>query len=309
MIAGRRVAVTGADGALGAELGRQVGALGSAAVRLFAGDVRHPQAVDEFFENARPDVVLHASTLTYRRLTERRPSEAVKTNVQGTDHVLRASAKVGAERFVLVSSDLAADPGASMAGASLRVAELIVERAAARARRKQGGSAPVFAVVRVGQVADAGPEGSLLSVLEAQVSAGGPVTLSSPDAVRSLVTLRQAASRVLGAVDIAVSGGIYEVDMGEPVRVADLVARIARERGLPEVRLRFTDPRDAYPSRGVTGAKQSTATGTSHVLSVAGSQDTAKLADLPERLQTVYAAARKNRDPKVRQQLTKLARG
>jgi FlaA1/EpsC-like NDP-sugar epimerase len=300
--------VTGADSALGAELGRQVGALGSAAVRLFAGDVRNPQAVDEFFGDARPDVVLHAATLTHRRLTERRPSEAVKTNVQGTDHVLRASVKAGAERFVLVSSDLAGDPAASMAGASMRVAELVVERAAARARKKQGPSAPVFAAVRVGQVADAGPEGPLLSMLAAQVAAGGPVTLSSPGAVRSLVTLRQAASRVLDAVEVAVSGGIYEVDMGEPVRVVELVARIARERGLPEVPVRFTDPRNAYPSRGVTVAKQRAATGTSHVLSVAGCQDTSKLADLPERLQKVYAAARKNRDPKVRHQLTSLAR-
>jgi FlaA1/EpsC-like NDP-sugar epimerase len=271
--------------------------------------------VDDFFGDARPDVVLHAATLTYRRLAERRPSEAVKTNVQGTDHVLRAAVKAGAERFVLVSSDLAAEPGASMAGASLRVAELVVERAAARARaRVQGrekqaaGAGTVFAVVRVGQVADAGPEGSLLAALTAQVSAGGPVTLTSPDAVRSLVTLRQAAARVLDAVEIAVSGRIYEVDMGEPVRLVDLVTRIARERGLPEVPVRFTDPRMVCPSGGVTVAKQRAATGTSHVLSVAGCQDTSKLVDLPERLQKVYAAARKNRDPKVRQQLTSLAR-
>ena len=308
MITGRRVVLTGAASALGSELGRQVGALGSAALRLFDGDVRNPQAVDEFFGDARPEVVLHAATLTHRRLTERRPSEAVKTNVQGTDHVLRASAKAGAERFVLVSSDLAAEPAASMAGASMRVAELVVERAAARAGRRPGASAPVFAAVRVGQVADAGPEGPLPVMLAAQVSAGGPVTLSGPDAVRSLVTLRQAASRVLAAAEIAVNGGIYEVDMGEPVRVVELLARIARERGLPEVPVRFTDPRGAHPSGGVIVAKQRAETGTSHVLSVAGCQDTSKLADLPERLQKVYSSAKKNRDPKVRDQLTNLAR-
>lgn len=307
MIAGLRVAVTGTGGSLGAELAEQVGAARPAALHRFGGDVRDPQAVDEFFDTARPDLVLHAATLLQRRLAERRPSEAVKTNIQGTERVVRAAVKAGARRFLLVSSDLAASPE-TMVGASLRVAELVVRRAAARARRKAGDAAPVFAAVRVGRTADEGPEGSLPALLAAQVRAGGPVTLSSRDAVCSLLTTREAAERVLTAARLAVSGGIYEVDLGEPVRIVDLVTRIAADQGLTKVPIRFTDPR-GYPSGGVTVAKQSRPTADSHVMSMAVDGDTSQLADLPERLEKIYASARKNRDPKVRQQLVKLARG
>jgi FlaA1/EpsC-like NDP-sugar epimerase len=308
VIAGLRVAVTGTGGdGLGAELAAQIEARRPASLHRFDGDVRDPQAVDEFFDTARPELVLHAATLLHRRLTERRPSEAVKTNIQGTDHLVRAALKVGAGRFVLVSSDLAARPE-SMAGASLRVAELVIERAAARARRTAGDGAPVLAAVRVGPAVDEGPEGSLADLLTAQLRAGGPVTLSSPDAVRSLVTTREVAERVLAAAALAVSGGIYEVDMGEPVRVVDLVARIAADQGLAKAPIRFTDPR-GYPSGGVTAAQQSGRDPISHVLSISEGRDTSQLADLPERLEKIYASARKNRDPKVRQQLAKLARG
>jgi FlaA1/EpsC-like NDP-sugar epimerase len=312
VIAGSRVLVTGAEGAPGGslvgELYRQIDALAPAALLLFRGDVRNPQAVDEYFADARPDIVVHAATLTHRRLTERRPSEAVKTNVQGTEHVLHAAVKSGAQRFVLASSPLAADRGASMAGASLRVAELIVERAAARARKKQGEGAPILAAVRVGQAIDAGLEGSVPDLLAVQIAAGGPVTLSSPDAVVAPLTLRKTVKRTLRAAEHAVSGRIYEVDMGTPVRVVDLVARVARERGLPEVPIRFTDARRGYPPGGVTGRGQGTARVASHVYAVPGCADPSGLADLPERLQKLYAAARKNRDPRVRQQLARLAR-
>lgn len=309
MITGRRVVLTGTGGVLGRELGRQLRALRPESLALLDVDVRDPQAVDGFFGAARPDVVVHVAAFTFRRLAERRPSEAVKTNVQGTDHVVRAAAKYEAGRVVLVSSDQAGDPSSSMLGASMRVAELVVAHAAAQAAERPAGAAPVFAAVRVGEVVDGGPEGPLPEVLAAQLTAGGPVTLSGPDAVRSLVTAEQAAARVLDTVALAESGIVYEVDMGEPVRVVDLVRRIARERGLPEARIRFTHPGRGYPSGGVTRPEQRGETGISHVFSIQARRNPAELAELPERLHKLYAAAKKNRDPKVRQLLSGLSRG
>ena len=213
----------------------------------------------------------------------------------------------GARRFVLVSSPLAADRGTSMAGASLRVAELIVERAAARVHKEQGERAPVLAAVRVGQAVDAGLEGSLPDLLAVQIAAGGPVTLSNPEAVVTPLTLRKAVKRTLRAAEHAVSGRIYEVDMGtrsgswiwSPRRPG------ARAGGGP-------DPlhgRATWISLGRSNrARTRNCEGGFARLRGTGVLGPVRARRPARTSAELYAAARKNRDPRVRQQLARLAR-
>lgn len=308
IVTGKRVLVTGAAGALGAELSRHLHAFSPGELFLLDGDASAMRRLcpdlyatplttdlsdrdqtDRTFRDLRPEVVFHAAGLRQASVLERRPSLGVKANVLSTDNLVRAAARHGTERFVRISTD--ADP-ASTLGASQRAAEAVIRAAAARSAKKRTNT--VFTAVRVGDVLDA--HGSLLTVLADQIRAGGPVTITHPDATRSFTTVEEAVALALEAARTATGGEVFTLDVGEPTRIADVVARFTRQYGLPEVPIRCVGSRPQSNPRRAEHAEPTDPT------------QPADYADLPDRLDKLYKAAEKNRDPKVRQMLAKLAK-
>ncbi len=245
VIAGRRVLVTGAGGSIGSALCRQVscfeperlimldhdesnlhrvqleltgaGLLDSEDIVI--ADIRDRARMRQIFQQVQPDVVFHAAAHKHLPLLERYPCEAVKSNVLGTANLIDAAVEAGVERFILISTDKAADP-TSVLGASKRMAELLVAD-----RMGRVGSDTRMAAVRFGNVL--GSRGSLLSILSEQFEHGLPVTVTSPDATRFFMTIEEAAGLVIEAAEMANFGEVFVLDMGEPVRIVDLVRNFA----------------------------------------------------------------------------------
>jgi FlaA1/EpsC-like NDP-sugar epimerase len=246
-IAGKRVLVTGAGGSIGAELCRQLYQLGPAelimldrdesalhAVQLalhgralfdseetVLADIRDQHRVREVFGRFRPEIVFHAAALKHLPLLESYPAEALKSNVWGTLTVLQAAADFGVQSFINISTDKAADP-VSVLGYSKR----ITERLTAHMSVHTGGA---YLSVRFGNVL--GSRGSMLTSLSAQVAAGGPVTVTDPDVSRYFMLVDEAVHLVLQAATIGRGGEALVLDMGEPVRIADIARRLIASTG------------------------------------------------------------------------------
>jgi FlaA1/EpsC-like NDP-sugar epimerase len=240
-LAGRRVLVTGAGGSIGSELCRQLQRFGPAELmmldrdesalhavqlslrgmsmldspELILADLRDGETIRRVFAERRPQVVFHAAALKHVPLLESHPGEAVKSNVRGTLTVLQAAA--GVERFVNISTDKAAEP-VNVLGYSKRV----TERLTAHADRFHDGT---FLSVRFGNVL--GSRGSVLTAFTAQAAAGGPITVTHPDVTRYLMTVQEAVQLVIQAAAIGSGGEALVLDMGQPVRIADLARHIA----------------------------------------------------------------------------------
>jgi FlaA1/EpsC-like NDP-sugar epimerase len=197
--------------------------------RTVLADVRDYRRIEKLLKELRPDIVFHAAAHKHLAILERYPSEAVKTNVFGTEATLLAAGESGTERFILISTDKAADP-TSVLGATKRLSEILTQRA---------GRGPMkTASVRFGNVL--GSRGSFLHTLHHQLRNGLTVTVTDPDVERYFMTIPEAAGLVIEAATLAGCGEIYALDMGDPVRIVDLVARYARLKGLPKPQIRFT---------------------------------------------------------------------
>ena len=255
LIAGKRVLVTGAGGTIGSELTRQALRLGperlilldASEFNLYAidqvltdefgadarawtaeiGDVRDVARLEELFARERPQVVLHAAALKHVPLMELNPAEAVLTNLGGAMNVARLSR--GCEALVFISTDKAVNP-TNVMGATKRVAERAVRAIAAGHRVRA-------AVVRFGNVL--GSTGSVVPLFERQIARGGPLTVTHPDMLRFFMTVQEASSLVLQAAAIPAQGGeggVYVLDMGEPVKIDQLARQMIQLHGLrPDV--------------------------------------------------------------------------
>jgi FlaA1/EpsC-like NDP-sugar epimerase len=249
-VAGRRVLVTGACGAVGAQLCRRLRTLRPAALlqldcdeaaltRLTAEsplarsavvDIRDGTRVDAVLAELRPELVLHAAGFNNDpRPLERRPSEAVRTNVLGTRNLVRAALRQDVERFVLVSTDQAAEP-VSVLGATRRLSELVLQA--------EAGRSTCFAAVRVGSVLGSGA--SPFRGLAPRLAAGEPVTVPHPDAVRHLMSAREAAELVLEATAMAEDAETFALDTGAPSSVLEVVGALVEGLRVPDVAIRFT---------------------------------------------------------------------
>lgn len=245
---GKRILVTGAGGSIGRELARQVLDLEPASlvllgrgenslfesrlalprnppfpVELALVDLRRPEAVRRVLETARPDVVLHAAAHKHVSFMERAPEEAVLNNVVATRDLLDLAAAAGAERFVTVSTDKAVNPRSVM-GASKRLAELLL------AERARSGRHPRPIVVRFGNVL--GSRGSVVPLFLHQIQAGGPITVSDPEAARYFMTRKEAVLLVLEAGAMGEGGEIFILEMGEQIRIMDLARDLITLSGL-----------------------------------------------------------------------------
>ncbi len=247
---GRRVLVTGAGGSIGAELARQAlrfspaelvlldhaenglyfvqreleAAGGGTPLRAVVGELRDAQGLEATFARFRPEVVLHAAAHKHVPLLEDAPREAVLNNVTGTRLLLEAAERHGVAHFVLISTDKAVHP-ASVMGATKRVCERLVQAASRRGRGR-------YCAVRFGNVL--GSEGSVVPLFQRQIARGGPVTVTHPEATRYFMTLTEAVRLVLQAAAMGRGGEVFLLDMGEPVRVADLARQLIRLAGLTE---------------------------------------------------------------------------
>lgn len=248
LIEGRRVLVTGAGGSIGSELCRQIarfkpavltlldryenglhavaGDLENAAsptgrIDVVVGDITDPGRLEGVFDAAKPDVVFHAAAHKHVPLMEMNPEEAVKNNVIGTRLLVEAALRHRVGRFVLISTDKAANP-CSVMGATKRVAEHLV--------RTAGEDGPtVFATVRFGNVL--GSNGSVVPHFVRQIGSGGPVTVTHPDVKRYFMSTSEAVQLVLHAAASARTNELFVLKMGEQIRIVDLARNLIRLSG------------------------------------------------------------------------------
>lgn len=264
----KRILVTGAGGSIGSELCRQLSAFGAQRVimldrdetglhatllsmtgsgqlddpRLVLADIRDIDRLREVFAVHRPDVVFHSAALKHLTLLEAAPEEAWKTNVVGTHNVLTVAKEFGVESLVNISTDKAADPS-SVLGWSKRLTErltaAVAEELERDASRSGGEDHPPrrFVSVRFGNVL--GSRGSVLTTFREQIARGGPLRVSHPDVSRFFMTINEAAKFSIYAGAIGRSGEVLILDMGQPVKIADLASLLARRRR-PPIPIEFT---------------------------------------------------------------------
>jgi FlaA1/EpsC-like NDP-sugar epimerase len=244
------VLITGAGGSIGSELCRQVARFapsarlvlvdhaepmlfeiereliddrGFRAVAAVVGDVKSATKMSQVFEKYRPGVVFHAAAYKHVAMMEANPLEAVRNNTLGTRTVAEVAVEHGAKRFVLVSTDKAANPQTVM-GQSKAVCEWIVETYGHRED-----VATRFVAVRFGNVLNS--SGSVIPIFRRQIAKGGPVTVTHPEMTRFFMTIPEAVQLVVQAGAIGGRGQVYVLDMGEPVRILDLAEKMIRLSG------------------------------------------------------------------------------
>lgn len=241
------VMITGGGGSIGSELCRQIAAHNPKLLIIFdiyenttydiqqelikkypslkletlIGSVRNTNRIESVIERYRPNIIYHAAAHKHVPLMEDSPNEAIKNNVFGTYKTARAADKYGVKRFVLISTDKAVNP-TNIMGASKRICEMIIQTFSRY-------SATEYVAVRFGNVL--GSNGSVIPLFKKQIAEGGPVTVTHPDIIRYFMTIPEAVSLVLEAGANAKGGEIFVLDMGEPVKIADLAKNLIRLSG------------------------------------------------------------------------------
>lgn len=246
-VTGKTVLVTGGGGSIGSELCRQIVNYNPNCLIIFdiyennayeiqqelrkkyphlhlevlIGSVRNTARIEWVMEHYRPDVVYHAAAHKHVPLMEDSPNEAIKNNVFGTYKTARAADKYGVKKFVLISTDKAVNP-TNIMGASKRLCEMVIQTYNKYSKTE-------YVAVRFGNVL--GSNGSVIPLFKKQMDAGGPVTVTHPDIIRYFMTIPEAVTLVLQAGAYAKGGEIFVLDMGEPVKIADLAKNLIRLSG------------------------------------------------------------------------------
>ena len=250
------VMVTGGGGSIGSELCRQIAAnkpkqliivdiyennaydiqlelkhnYPELNLETLIASVRNEVKVNKLFEIYHPDIVYHAAAHKHVPLMEDSPNEAIKNNVFGTLNVARAADKYNAQKFILISTDKAVNP-TNVMGATKRLCEMIVQTYNKRSQTE-------YVAVRFGNVL--GSNGSVIPIFKRQIKEGGPVTVTHPDIIRYFMTIPEAVSLVLQAGAYAKGGEIFILDMGEPVRIADMAKNLIKLSGYePDVDIKI----------------------------------------------------------------------
>ena len=259
LLTGKTVMVTGAGGSIGSELCRQIARFDPAKLVLFdqgefalytieqeleqsfpaldfaclVGDVRDAARVDEAMREHKPGVLFHAAAYKHVPLMEQHNAwQAVRNNVLGTWTVARAAQQHGVGKFVMISTDKAVNP-TNVMGASKRLAEMVCQ-----ALQPSGHTR--FVMVRFGNVL--GSTGSVIPKFREQIARGGPLTLTHPEITRYFMSIPEAAQLVLQAGLMGKGGEIFVLDMGEPVKIAELAKDLIRLSGFTEeeIKIEFT---------------------------------------------------------------------
>ena len=252
-IKGKTVLVTGAGGSIGTELCRQIVHLG--ANRLLLLDICEPSLYEIREELARfltvndldvelvpllgsvcdfdrmhsilntynVQTIYHAAAYKHVPIVEQNIFEGIKNNAFGTYNLAAAASETGVETFVLISTDKAVRP-TSVMGATKRVAELVLQASQQRCPTTR------FSMVRFGNVLES--SGSVVPAFREQIKRGGPITVTHREIVRYFMTIQEAAGLVIQAGSMAEGGDVFVLDMGDPVKIADLASRMVSLAGL-----------------------------------------------------------------------------
>lgn len=258
-IEGKVVMVTGAAGSIGSELCRQIArfhpqaliGFDAAETPLFQidcelrkkapelvfhpeiGSVTNPEDLDVVMDRYKPAILYHAAAYKHVPLMERHSFAAVENNIFGTWRTALSAIRNGVQDFVLISTDKAVRP-TSVMGVTKRVSELAI-------RSLQSKSATRFVAVRFGNVL--GSNGSVVPIFKEQIAAGGPITVTHPEMRRYFMTIPEAAQLVIQSFSIGNGGDVFLLDMGEPVKIAELAANLIHLSGLKpgkDIRIEFT---------------------------------------------------------------------
>ncbi len=250
-VQGKVVMVTGAGGSIGSELCRQVVALGASRLLLverneFAlyaierelrshpcgvelqavlGDACDASRLTLLCRRHAVDTIFHAAAYKHVPLVEANLCAGIANNIGATEAVIAATLATGVSRLTLISTDKAVRP-TNVMGASKRICELLLQAAAAEI--EAGG--PILSMVRFGNVL--GSSGSVIPLFHQQISTGGPVTVTHPAITRYFMTIPEAVQLVLQSTGMAMGGDLFLLDMGEPVRIADLARQMIELSGL-----------------------------------------------------------------------------
>lgn len=252
-ITNKVVMVTGAGGSIGSELCRQILRQSPKTLVLFElneyslysieqelqqeiatrglelklvsllGSVQKENRLETIMRAFGVQTVYHAAAYKHVPLVEHNIVEGVRNNVFGTWYCAEAAIKAGVESFVLISTDKAVRP-TNIMGASKRMAELALQGLAQRQ------STTRFTMVRFGNVL--GSSGSVVPLFRQQIKQGGPITVTHPDIIRYFMTIPEAAELVIQAGAMGTGGDVFVLDMGEPVKIIDLAARMIHLSGL-----------------------------------------------------------------------------
>ena len=262
-ITGKVVLVTGAGGSIGSELCRQILAQSPSALILIdqseyalytieqelkrhaeehllvkqnvpvitpvLASICNEQLMRKIIEQNKPAVIFHAAAYKHVPLVEANFAEGIFNNAFGTLSFARVAAQLNVPRFILISTDKAVRP-TNIMGASKRLAEMALQALAAD---EILGKNTIFSMVRFGNVLDS--SGSVVPLFRKQIAEGGPITLTHPEVTRYFMTIPEAAQLVIQAGAMAKGGDVFVLDMGEPVKIADLARHMIELSGL-EVR-------------------------------------------------------------------------
>lgn len=247
-IRGKTVLVTGAAGSVGSELSLQIARLGprnlvlvdvaenplvfvdaelravsrDGQIHARVADVTDEVGLKRLMDEFKPQLVFHAAAHKHVHLMEAAPAEAVRNNIGGTLAVARSASETGAETFVLVSTDKAVNPAGVM-GATKRICELLVREFNTLGHTR-------YVSVRFGNVI--GSNASVVPIFKRQIAAGGPITITDPDAARYFMSVTEAASLILEAGALGQNGEIFVLDMGEPLKIQTLAETLVSLSGL-----------------------------------------------------------------------------
>lgn len=265
LLEGRTVMVTGAGGSIGSELCRQIARFGPSRLVLFElnelvlyrmeqefteklpnlctvcviGDVKDEARLDQVMRQYAPAAIFHAAAYKHVPLMEQENAwQAVRNNVIGTYTVARVAIRHGVGKFVLISTDKAVNP-TNVMGATKRLAEMVCQGlqgsyspALSSHGRVGSASGTRFIMVRFGNVL--GSTGSVIPKFQEQIARGGPITVTHPEITRYFMSIPEAAQLVLQAGLMGEGGEIFVLDMGEPVRIAELAKDMIRLSGFSE---------------------------------------------------------------------------
>lgn len=247
-ITGKTILVSGAAGSIGSGLVKQIlehkpkkillldqaespmydlnnellGTLHSSELEVIIGDIRNKERMQRLFAHAKPDIVYHSAAYKHVPLMESNPSEAIKTNVEGTRNLVDCALEFKVGKFVMISTDKAVNP-TNVMGASKRIAEMYAQLANQKGQTK-------FITTRFGNVL--GSNGSVIPLFQKQIEQGGPVTLTDERITRFFMTIPEACQLVLEAGAMGEGGEVFVFDMGESVKIIDLAKKMIKLNGL-----------------------------------------------------------------------------